>query len=80
MDYEALRKADVVVAIGRMGSDSSWELGYAWAKATPVIHVPGTDTTYKNSPMLLPTLQHYRTATVDDVVSRVKVATHVEVY
>lgn len=75
IDYEALRKSDAVVAVGRMGADCSWELGYSWACLKPVVHVPGADETYKDSPMLLPTLQHYRKASLADVVDRVKVAT-----
>lgn len=75
MDYEALRKADVVVAVGRMGADCSWELGYSWHKNVPVIHVPGEDVTWKKSPMLIPTLRQYLEATVENVAQRVAVAT-----
>jgi nucleoside 2-deoxyribosyltransferase len=74
MDYEALSNADVVVAVGRIGSDCSWELGYAWARGIPVVHVPGTDDTWKRSPMLIPTLSQYHKATPKNVAARVAVA------
>ena len=79
-DYEALRKSAAVVAVGRMGADCSWELGYSWATEKPVIHVPGDDKSWENSPMLGSTLRQYREATVEDVAERVKVATHEEIY
>lgn len=80
MDYEALRNADVVVAVGRMGADCSWELGYAWAEGKPVVHVPGDDTTWKTSPMIIPTLSQYHKAMVENVVERVATVPRGEVY
>lgn len=78
MDYDALRAADVVVAVGRLGADCGWELGYAWAQNIPVVFVPGDDHSWQKSPMLIPTLQQYRACTLSNVVERVSVATHLE--
>ena len=74
LDYGALQKSHVVVAVGRMGADCAWELGYAWAKGIPVVHVPGTDMQWTKSPMLIPTLCERKEATVYTVVDRVEVA------
>lgn len=73
-DYRALYHADIVVAVGRMSTDCSWELGYAWGTRKPVVHVPGTGTTYKTSPMVLPTLQEQKPASLDTVIAKVEMA------
>ncbi len=74
MDYAALEQADVVVAVGRMGADCSWELGYAWGTNKPVVHVPGPDESWRKSPMLIPTLRQMQPATTETVAQRVAVA------
>ncbi len=67
LDFAALDRAALIVAVGRMGADCAWELGYAARKSIPVVHVPGTDTTWQRSPMLIPTLRRFPEATCDTV-------------
>lgn len=56
IDHAAMKTADICVAVGRMGADCSWELGWFAAKDVPVFFAPGDEVGYKTSPMLLPTL------------------------
>lgn len=56
MDFAAMNRSDICVAVGRLGKDCSWELGWFYANGIPVYHVPAGDETYLTSPMTLPTL------------------------
>jgi len=74
IDYNALSKSDLVVAVGRLGKDCAWELGYAYGVGIPVVHVPGDDVTWETSPMMLPGLNEFTKATVDTVADTVEQA------
>lgn len=56
MDFAAMNRSDICVAVGRLGKDCSWELGWFYANGIPVYHIPDADETYLTSPMTLPTL------------------------
>lgn len=57
MDFAAMNRSDLCVAVGRMGKDCSWELGWFTARGIPIYHVPAGDESYLTSPMTLPSLQ-----------------------
>jgi len=57
-DYAAMQRADLVVAVNRLGSDCCVEIGFFSAKKTPIYYVHNNDKTYLNSPMLIPFLKN----------------------
>jgi nucleoside 2-deoxyribosyltransferase len=56
LDFAALSESDVLVAVGRMGRDCAWELGYAYGQNKPIFHT-GERGDIDTSPMLLPSLR-----------------------
>lgn len=56
MDFAAMNRAEICVAVGRMGKDCSWELGWFTARGIPIYHVPAGDESYLTSPMTIPSL------------------------
>lgn len=59
LDYTAMQRSNVCVAVGRLGKDCAWELGWFYANKIPIIFVPGDDETWKQSPMTLPSLNKF---------------------
>lgn len=67
MDHSAMRQADMCVVAGRVGRDCAWELGWFAAQGVPIVHVPGSDITWETSPMIIPCLTEFPTATEHNI-------------
>lgn len=69
MDFAAMNRADQCVAVGRLGRDCSWELGFFYAKNIPITYVPLDNSDHVTSPMLIPAL--IRQATLATLIATI---------
>lgn len=56
LDFAAMQRSEICVVVGRIGKDCSFEIGWFYNDKRPIFFVPAGDTTYLDSPMLIPAL------------------------
>jgi nucleoside 2-deoxyribosyltransferase len=59
LDFGAMQKSSLCVVVGDIGCDCSAEIGWFAGQSIPIFHVPNGDTSWTNSPMLIPFLTKY---------------------
>ena len=51
-----MNRADQCVAVGRLGRDCAFEIGWFYAKNIPITYIPLENSDHVTSPMIIPAL------------------------